>query len=1092
MTIEQAPPVGGLSELATADILKLEEWNGSLASALDARAHDIIQSRCHYQPQSPAVESWDGSWTYAELDEASNTVARQLIAHGISEGTYVPVCMAKSRWVVVAMLGIMKAGGAFVVLDPSHPPSRLGQICKTLDAALLVTSSPSLTAAMQSWTGKVALVDDSLASTAPHDEGHMDLPAVSPSSPVYATFTSGSTGQPKGVIISHSALVTNLSGALTGLQLGTHSRVLQFASYAFDISILDIVGTLFAGGCVCIPSEYERQNAIVEAIKHLRVNTLSLTPSVARLIPKDEVPTVSTVILAGEAVAPADIHPWPRRIAVIGGYGPAECTLLTTIQPDLRQCSSSTNIGTAPAAACWLVDPEDVTKLVPVGAEGELLIEGPLVGNGYIKNAKATAISFVDAPPWLQRFRRSSAGMVYRSGDLACYNPDGSLQYLGRKDTQMKVNGQRIEAGEIEHHVCLAISGLRDAIVDVVPFNNSPPRMTVFLYSECSAMDSRGICREGLFMPSDASHLEMGELVPYLQATLPAYMIPQYVFCITQLPLMKSGKLDRQLLRKSAACLSPEDIKKYNCLWKYSTIEMQGPDDMPLTPTEQKLGDLWAALLGVPPSQIGRHSSWPSLGGDSLLSMQLVAKAGDCGLHLTFQDILIRQTLVSMAEVATSSRHPEAETVPPFSLLEETSTGPQGVIDEILSLYAGTAQAMELEDIYPCTWIQKHWVLCSMMPSRNYTPRITATLPADVDDALFREAWDTVIQRSGQALRTHIVQLKSGELLQAVFKGADCLPLYSTFLGENSNTNLWGFRQPLVRAAKVGRQLEIWTHHVVYDGASLTLLFQLLARAYRGEQLVPQPYNRYVKLLSNIPSATRHFWKESFDGFHGKIFPELPSDEYVPWAVSTVVGDSMKLVQADHHNIGNKLRLAMALSISSFVGSHDVVFGEVASGRDAPVPGIEEIMGQTVTRVPTRVVLDTNSSLQVSAGLIQDQVAARRPHEFVARDLISTLSPQAAAACRFQSTLFIQPDHAAMLPNLFSEWELAYPMDTAPLSGSLYVIGKFSPEGVRIIARYDPWVISPKTVEDFVQRFVKTLRCILSKPDAIIGDVHCV
>lgn len=382
--------------------------------------------------------------------------------------------------------------------------------------------------------------------------------------------------------------------------------------------------------------------------------------------------------------------------------------------------------------------------------------------------------------------------------------------------------------------------------------------------------------------------------------------------------------------------------------------------------------------------------------------------------------------------------------------------------------------------------MQISWVVWSMLSSRNYTPRITATLPADVDDSLFREAWDTVIQRCGQALRTHIVQLKSGKLLQAVFKGADCLPLQSTFLGENSNTNLWGFQQPLVRAAKVGRQLEVWMHHVVYDGASINLFFRLLARSYRGEQLIPQPYNRYVKLLSNIPSATKLFWKEMFDGFHGKIFPTLPSDEYVPWAASGVVSDRMKLGKADHHNIGDKLRLAMALSIASFLGSHDVVFGEVASGRIAPVPGIDEIMGQTITPVPTRVALDKNNTLGVSVRLIHNQVAARRPHEFVPGDLMSPLSPQAAAAARFQSSLFIQPHHAAMLPDLFSKWEVAYPKGSAPLPGSLCVIGKLSPEGVRIIAPYDPQVISPETAREFVQRFERALKCILARPETTV------
>ncbi|UJO16346.1 Peramine synthetase ppzA [Fulvia fulva] len=436
----------------SADLDQIWRWNASVPACEDRLVHDILRERAVEQPDRPAICAWDGTLTYARLNELATDLARRLVCLGFGPGplSIVPLCFEKSMWTAVAMLGVLKAGAGFVLLDPQQPEQRLRTIVKQTNAGVIVSSVDMSCLSLR-------LVPTSIVLSWRLFEQPSDATGIplqpDTASVAYIAFTSGSTGEPKGAMISHR----NISSALLhqhqpmGFTPGT--RFYDFSSYSFDASIGIFFTTLAAGGCICVPSEDDRRNNLIESINALGANTLDLTPSVAALLSPAVVPGANTLILGGEALQARDLIPWWVSVRVMSFYGPCECTPTSTINYDARTPKDATHLGSGVGLLTWLAHPQDHHVLVPIGDVGEILLEGPLVGLGYLLNSERTAESFVEDPVWLSGIvpgRRGRRGRLHKTGDLARYQEDGSLVFVGRKDTQSKVRGQRVELREIE------------------------------------------------------------------------------------------------------------------------------------------------------------------------------------------------------------------------------------------------------------------------------------------------------------------------------------------------------------------------------------------------------------------------------------------------------------------------------------------------------------------------------------------------------------------------------------------------------------------------------------------------------------------
>ncbi|KAL8682571.1 MAG: hypothetical protein Q9186_001424 [Xanthomendoza sp. 1 TL-2023] len=551
--IDSQPPV-----VCKEDELAMLSWNPKdpFAATKSACVHHLVKVKVEETPDSEAVCAWDGKLSYSELDTLAETAAARLVCLGIGPGVFVPFAYEKSMWTVVAMLAILKAGGAFVPLNPSDPRARLEEIVKNVGAHVVVTMKTFVPV----FRNMVKYVEVISADTIFHRDangmtanGHSMRPSCSaydsvrPQDPVFVLFTSGSTGKPKGMIHEHAAISTH---AIThGESMGYHfARVLQFAAYTFDVAIIDVFTTLIFGGCICIPSEYDRRNDITAVINAFEVDYAILTPSFAGLIHPADVPTLKTVAIGGEALPPDRIERWADKVRFVQIYGPAEVGICIILDMDL---STPPNTIGHPLrnSSCWLVEPDDAEKLVPIGMVGELIVAGPSLARGYLNDEAKTQISFIPAPSWAIRlglpFKR-----FYKTGDLLKYSTgssDGCFDFIGRKDTQIKLRGQRMEPGDVEYH----LGRLPGVAVSMVtrPEKGCFAGEVVAVVQMQRNNGERCRVREEAICLAPVQPLSTSILHSHLEDKLPSYMIPAVCLVVESMPFVASLKIDRRAVR---------------------------------------------------------------------------------------------------------------------------------------------------------------------------------------------------------------------------------------------------------------------------------------------------------------------------------------------------------------------------------------------------------------------------------------------------------------------------------------------------------------------------------------------------------------
>ncbi|PQE10519.1 non-ribosomal peptide synthetase protein [Rutstroemia sp. NJR-2017a BVV2] len=428
--------------------------NRDLEDAADIPVQDFFRQRVLENPNALAIEAWDGTWTYEQLDNHSTRLAHRLLDQGIGPGATVLLCFEKSMWMSVAMLGVMKTGAAAVGLDPKQPEERLRTVADQTKAQLILSSITKRDLAHRIGQCDILSIYSELLTT-PSTVDQSRLPVVDPHTVLYIVFTSGSTGTPKGVQITHRSYSSAVACQHEAFGFNSNSCVLDFSAYAFDAAWYNLLHTISSGGTLCVPSEAQLQNTLSECFEMYRVTLTFLTPSVARHIDPEALGQLDSLLLGGEEVLLKDVVSLAGKtcqIKVI--YGPSECTPMTTCHN--IDVSGRISIGRGIGVCTWIVDPENHQSLTPVGMVGELCLEGHLVSKGYLNDPEKTAASFVDDPVWLLQGgpeKCGRRGRLYRTGDLVQYNEDGTIVYVRRKGTQVKIRGQRVELGEVERHV---------------------------------------------------------------------------------------------------------------------------------------------------------------------------------------------------------------------------------------------------------------------------------------------------------------------------------------------------------------------------------------------------------------------------------------------------------------------------------------------------------------------------------------------------------------------------------------------------------------------------------------------------------------
>jgi amino acid adenylation domain-containing protein/non-ribosomal peptide synthase protein (TIGR01720 family) len=613
----------------------LIDWNDTAAAyAHDHCVHQLIEMQAEQTPRALAVVAGDRTVTYRELNRRANQLAHYLQKLGVGPGQLVGLCVERSIDLMLGLLGILKAGGSYVPLDPTYPPERLTFMLDDSRASVIVTQRRFVHLLADHQRALVCL--DAEWRQVAQESVHHPVGAASPDQLAYVIYTSGSTGQPKGVMITHRSLANHNQAVARAFGLTPEDRVLQFATINFDTAAEEIYPTWISGATLVLPPPglltvdelhdlIERERLTVldlpTAYWHAWAHELALSP---RSLP----PSLRLVVVGGEKALAERYAEWQQvsdgRIRWLNTYGPTEGTIIASIYepPSGESLSAEVPLGSEvpigrPIANAKLYVLDQRMQPAPIGVPGELHIGGLAVARGYLNQPALTAEKFI-ADPF------SPAERLYKTGDLARYRADGNLEYLGRLDHQVKIRGFRIEPGEIE-------TALRE---------HPAVREAVVLAREDAPGDRRLVA---YVVPDRAQLPNVAALRSFIGARLPDYLRPAVYVMLEALPMTPSHKIDRRKLP------APNQVRSE------PAVEFTAP----VTAEEQTLATIWSQVLGVP--HVGRDANFFELGGDSILSIQVVARANQAGLHITPRQLFEQPTVARLAAVAGKARVIHAE-----------------------------------------------------------------------------------------------------------------------------------------------------------------------------------------------------------------------------------------------------------------------------------------------------------------------------------------------------------------------------------------------------------------------------------------------
>ncbi|RDL30479.1 uncharacterized protein BP5553_10357 [Venustampulla echinocandica] len=1050
-------------------------WNKQEPLAIEGVVHDYFHEQVLAQPDAPAVFSWDGEFTYRELDQFSNRLAFYLSYRGVGPEILVPHCFDKSKWATVVMVAIMKAGGAGVGLSPAHPVSRLSSIIENCDAKVTIVA-PQHAHLFEEINTSTIIVDRQFIQSLPGVVEGSRLPKVHPSNPAFVSFTSGSTGKPKGIVLEHRSLITSIQAHGSEWGIGPGSRVIQFSAYAFDAAVSDTFTTLSRGGCVCIPSEHDRTNDLAAAMTHMEVNWAFLTPRVLGTLSPATVPFLKTVVLGGEAISSEDIDPWTADISLRIVYGPTECTIFSMGTDPLTPASDPTGLGHGVGTRVWITDSKNTDKLAPVGCIGEMLIEGPLVTRGYLNDPERTKISYIGNPKWMPVDANTPPRRFYKTGDLVRYLPDGDMMFIGRKDTQVKIRGQRVELGEIEHAILQNLDSVIHVTVDSVVFPASGQAIVAFIHIEDL---SEGKSRSNdLVVPLDQDlTLKLRQLEKALMDSLPTYFVPSLFVPIRFVPMTISGKVDRIQLRQNAIKFTTAEFEMYSLANQHKRA--------PATEMESKLQQLWAEVLKRDLEAIGADDNFFRLGGDSIVAMKLVNVARAAGFTLGVADIFQSPELSKMAEFLETSEPKDGTTTTeapaPFQLLSDVSD-----VDALLSEVSDQYQIPKahIHDIYPCTPLQEALVAISTTQLGAYVAQNAFHLPADMDVELFKDAWQTMVD-THSILRTRVISPVSTRFLQVVlhqqkisWQEASSLDAY--LAQDKKRPIVYGgelTRYGLVKDEKTGRLSFVWTvHHAVYDGWSVPLVLEQVGLIY-NEGITPTeaPFNQFIKHLENTSvEDSNNFWRSQLSGETPASFPRLPNAAYQPRTNQTQTLRVDVSAKSDSDiTLAIVLRAAWAIVVARYAESNDVVLGLTLSGRDLSVPGIQQTLGPTITTVPLKMHIDSEQTIANYLKDTQKQSIDMMPYQHTGLQKIKRVNAEAMDAANFKNLFVVQPQPGDMVDFLGLE---EVKIDTLGFDTyALLVECNYKDNKVDIKASYDDNILPSDQVYRLLNQFEKVI-----------------
>lgn len=978
-------PIGRLSLLTGAEREQaVREWNNTaIAYPHTSCLHDLFEAQVKRTPEALALVFADQQLNYVELNRRANQLAHYLRRLGVGPEVVVGLCVERSIEMLVGLLGVLKAGGAYLPLDPSYPPERLSFMLQDAHVPVLLTQN-RLLPALSAYGARVVCLDTDGPVIA-RESGNDPARVVTPQNAAYVIYTSGSTGRPKGVIVAHRGLSNMAAAQIRGFKIRADMRVLQFASLSFDASISEIALTWVAGATLYLADAETLLggSGLTEWLRAHRISCVTLPPSVLALSSPEELPELESLIAAGEHCPKELVTRWAPGRNFFNAYGPTEATVCATIGECFAEMPKA-SIGRPIAnAQTYLVDAQ--LQPVPVGIAGELLIGGAGLARGYLGRPDMTAERFIPNP-----FSQEPGARLYRTGDLARYLPDGRIEFLRRLDHQVKVRGYRIEVGEVE----TALSKYPEVLQCVVMAREDTP----------------GNQQLVAYLVAEKEHwLNAAELRQSLQTKLPRYMIPTaYVFLET-FPLTPNGKVDRKALSQMELVHGSPN---------------QGPQSF-RNPVAEVLASIWADVLGI--DAVGPRDNFLELGGHSLLATRVFSRVREAfQVDLPIRALFDAPTLDELTTVVEQAMLTSDAAAPPIRRIARDGDSPLSFGQERLwlihqlepnsSLYniplalrlKGSLNSAVLESCL-ADIVRRHEPLRTTFRALNGRPR-QVILPGSNVQLVKRDLRGPQNEREAEARRLAIEEAKQPFNLE---------------------------RGPLLRATLLQldeeEHLLLFTiHHIISDGWSLGVLTRELADLYEAYcnglspslLELPVQYADYASwqrehLRGDVLNNQLTYWKTQLTGIPTTL--GLPASRSRPAVLSergetehlkltASLTDRLRtLSRREGVTLFMTLLAAFKVLLYRYSGQEQIVVGTPVANRNRPE--VEGLIGFFINTLPLYTNLAGNPTLRELLSRVRQVALGAYAHQDVPLEkLISALElkREMAQADLFQAVFVLQ------------------------------------------------------------------------------------
>ncbi|MFF4764683.1 amino acid adenylation domain-containing protein, partial [Streptomyces sp. NPDC001292] len=1059
----------------------LEEWNDSVRALPALTLPKAFEAQAARTPDATALIGAGVSLTYAELDERANRLAHVLIGRGVGPEDRVGVVMERSADQIAVLLGVTKAGAAYVPVDPNYPAERIAFMLADADPALVVCTGTSA-GLLPAGTGRMLWDDAATAAeiaaartTAPTD---VDRRApLRPAHPAYVIYTSGSTGTPKGVVVSHAGLGSLSGSQIDRFEVGPESRVLQFAALGFDAAVSEVCMALLAGAALVVPPADRMPpfGRLEDLLDDFAVTHVTLPPSV--LAGVDRLPdSLATVVVAGEACPPGLVAEWASSASssrrLFNAYGPTETTVCATMSGALTPARGRTAVpigGPVWNARVFVLD--EFLRPLPPGVVGELYVAGDGLARGYAGRAGLTAERFVACP------FPGSGERMYRTGDLARWTLDGQLVFAGRADDQVKIRGFRVEPGEVE-----AVLAAHDSVgqVAVVVREDQPGVKRLVAY----------------VVPAGEGAADGAVLREFAARTLPDHMAPAAVVVLESLPVTVNGKLDW-------AALPAPDLG-------------DGTGRGPATPVEEILCGLFAEVLGL--EGAGAEESFFDLGGDSLLAMRLIASIRSA-----------LDTEVGIRELFA------APTVAGLARLVDDASGRGGRAEIV---------ARQRPQVLPLSFGQQRmWFLNRLEESgaaAAYNMPLALRLSGELDAAALEAALGDVADRH-ETLRT-VFPETDGAPRQQILDGPAGRPALRVHdvaaadlpevMAELSNrpfdlTRDRPWRTELLTLSDTDFVLLLVSHHIAVDGWSMGVLARDLQEAYAARRTGSEPgwaplpvqyadyalWQREVLGEADDPdsllSAQLEYWRETLAGLPEEL--SLPTDRTRSavgsfqggWAPMELGPDAHAALAAvakeGSATMFMVVQAALAMLLTRLGAGADIPIGTVVAGRaDA---ALDELAGFFVNTLVLRTEAAGDPTFAELLGRVRETDLAAFAHQDVPFErLVDDLSPTRSLSRHplFQILLTIDNTPGADAP-----WELRG-LDVRPILADEEFSARFDlsiglvelrdeqggPAGIEGGFQYSADLFDEDTARALAQRLARVLEQVARDPQVTAGELE--